>query len=206
MGCAGFITLLGDRQEINRECAILSNTTNNESEIYAIKMGIYEARRLRSLYGENIIINIFSDSQISINGLRSWIFNWVNNIKDGIFIGSSGLPVKNQNIFIQIIDAILKYNIKVNLFHVRGHMNNVNCTEDFIHSFRTVNHAIINPIIAKPLMEYNDMVDKYTRKILYQNSGFSNYTRMVEYSHGYTESDLDKYKKLISINTKVQGE
>ena len=66
-----------DNKEITRYGMALENSTNNEGEAYAIKMAIqycvspFMLNFMDCTYGERYI-NIFSDSKITIFGLRDW--------------------------------------------------------------------------------------------------------------------------------------
>ena len=105
-GCYGFITMHNEL-EINSAVYIDTFCTVNRAEIKAIKFAVMEAIRLRTS-GFRGIINIFSDSRVSIMGIREWIFGWYNNGK--VLINGSGTEVANQSEFIEIMQLILKYN------------------------------------------------------------------------------------------------
>jgi ribonuclease HI len=122
IGCPGVIlamTKYGKQYEIPYDYKILRNSTNNESEITAILMGVYAGLKLRN---EFRTINLFSDSRICIQGLKYWIFNWVNNIRDNKIISSSHKEVANQQIILQIIYTIIENNLRINLYHQKGHV------------------------------------------------------------------------------------
>lgn len=118
-GCYGFITMYQGK-EINSGVFIDNSTTSNRAEIKGVKMGIHEAIRLRRS-GYTGIINLFSDSQISIFGIRDYIFNWYNN--GLVLINKSGDEVKNQSEFIEIMTLIVQNNLAINFFHQKGHVN-----------------------------------------------------------------------------------
>ena len=60
-------------------------------------------------------IHLYSDSQYMKNGITQWIFNWKkNNWK-----ASSGKPVKNQDLWIALDQAIARH--KVDWRWVKGH-------------------------------------------------------------------------------------
>ena len=102
----------------------LFNTTNNESALYAIYLGILQAVKFRSMMPNKIKqIYLFSDSKISLIGIREWIYKWVNNVKDGLMLSSSGKPVANQAIILRCIQLMLENDLEVVLSHTDGHVN-----------------------------------------------------------------------------------
>ena len=120
IGSAGSIIVLNE-EIIDQDIQILYPATNNLSEIYSLKLGIIQALKYRN---PNIKrINIFSDSKISVFGLREWIFKWVCNNKNGTLYSSSGTPVSNQTYFLEIINLIIMNQLYINIYHQRGHKN-----------------------------------------------------------------------------------
>lgn len=108
---------------IGSRLILQENATNNSAEILAIWIGVVEALKIRQEF-PNAIFRLFSDSKISLYGLRDWIKNWVNNITpNGILISSSGNPVSNQQRFIEIYNLIVENALKIELYHQRGHVN-----------------------------------------------------------------------------------
>lgn len=100
------------------------HATNNSAEILAIWTGVTEAIKLRELY-PNAIFRLFSDSKISLYGLRDWIKNWIKNSENAntnILISSAGQPVANQQCFIDIFNLIVETGLKIELYHQRGHV------------------------------------------------------------------------------------
>lgn len=195
-GCAGMISVLMDNSgnviSENIVKQIIPNTTNNNSEVTAVLLGVYEALKYNGKVGA---INLFSDSKITIMGLREWIFNWIRSINNGIMYSTSGTPVANQDIICQIINCIIYNNLNIMLFHQKGHVsgNNIpNAREVFI----TSNGIDISIQETGIISLYNDYVDRFTRNAL---SGFE-YTedrpiRPIDFPIAYC--DMNKYKNLI---------
>lgn len=155
----------------------LANSTNNEGEVYAIKMALEPCTNSRILrlmerkYGGRYI-NIFSDSKITVYGLREWYTSWVKNMRDGILISSSGQPVANQQVYISIIKMICYYGLQVNFYHVSGHVNYSNKQEIFksMEDFKKFNYGIsITPQFATELAILNDRIDKFSRTVPLDN-------------------------------------
>lgn len=194
IGAPGYVAVIGNNI-VNKQAIILRESTNNESEIYAILMGIQFALINRDKVK---VINIFSDSQFAVFGLREWIFKWMNNIKDDRLYNSSGKLVANQKIFMNIIYTILDYNLNVNIYHNRGHFTK-NQIREFIHLF--TKHNFLNDYIdyrtASSIMYYNDIIDNYTRDSL-KAQEFPNKLEILDYT-ATNEVDMKQYKKLLNI-------
>lgn len=170
-GCPGFVTYTGPNNDSSNynliTTNILSNTTNNQSEVYAIMMAIdYIVQRKDQLQGFNI--NIFSDSKISVFGLRNWIVNWAKGSVNHIMYSSTGEPVKNQWIFINCVRMILENNLRLKIYHVHGHMNANNQSQVYtfkqdFDKFNDIDGNSISYNLAKKLIFCNDVIDRYTR-------------------------------------------
>ena len=148
---------------------MLPDCTNNEGEITAIENGLYLAEKWRKLLPQVDSINLFSDSKISLFGLRDWCYNWIRAEQNGILYGSSG-EVKNQNHFIHAIYFILSNDLKINMYHTRGHINAVNfkSVAKFRNSFVKENHLNYHPDdhIINFMIKGNNKIDNDTRQYL----------------------------------------
>lgn len=162
IGCAGAICF-----ENNNICKfeIQRDSTNNISELTAIKLAIDIALENRENYSK---INIWADSQWAIFGLTKWNRSWLNNICNNILISSSGQPVKNQYLFLSIMKMIVKNNLKVNFYHIKGHIgtHNINSINTAISVFKKSNNANISRDKMYIAANMNNMVDARTRELL----------------------------------------
>lgn len=162
IGCAGAICL-----ENNNMCKfeVLRDCTNNISEITAVKLAIYLALEHRDLFDE---VNIWADSQWSIYGLTKWNRSWTNNTINGIMYNSSKEEVKNQEIFLIIMKLIIDNNLKVNFYHIKGHVDpsNSKSVNNAITVFNRSNNASINRKDILFAVDMNNRVDNHTRNIL----------------------------------------
>lgn len=105
------------------QCLIQHDATNNSAEILAIWIGVTEAIKLRDEY-PNAVFRLFSDSKISLYGLRDWMKTWIRDMKeDGTLISSSGNPVQNQETFKYIYNTVVDNNLRIEFYHQRGHVN-----------------------------------------------------------------------------------
>lgn len=170
----GYYAVIGTNVEnaniIYQDCIVIKNSTNNEGEIYAIYMALQKILDILKLNKNIKYVNLYSDSKISVLGLRSWIYGWIKHAKDGYLYNSSGDLVSNQSIFMSCIYLILDNKLNINILHVNGH-GNINNKDNIIKyrdSFKDVNK--IKPYIgidfAKILMNYNNYIDDYTRTSL----------------------------------------
>lgn len=164
IGCSGAICLENNniaKYEISRD------STNNISEISAVRLGILLALEMENLSMIDSI-NIWSDSQWSIFGLTKWIESWTKNAINYRLMNSSGQYVKNQQIFLSIIKLIIDNNLHVNFYHIKGHVDE--------KSIKSINHATsvfyksngirISRDKIYNAVKMNNLVDNTTRKIL----------------------------------------
>ena len=171
--CPGAISIIGNTI-IDRHEFIVNGSTNNEGEILAIRLGIYFALKYRDRVKQ---INLFSDSNICIQGLNNWIYSWVNNVnKNGILFTNSNKPVANQEIIKCIISDIVRNNLQINFYHVKGHVD-IRNDGNIYHAmkvFNTSNGIDIDYKLAKQISYYNNNVDINTRNLLYASTINSN--------------------------------
>lgn len=162
IGCAGAICM-----ENNNLCKfqVLRDSTNNISEITAVKLAIELALENRAKFD---IVNIWADSQWSIFGLTKWIRSWMNNSYNGILYNSSGNRVKNQQIFLSIIKLISENNLRVNFYHIKGHVsvNDIKSINHAISVFNKSNGCSISREKIFIAVNMNNMIDTQTRNIL----------------------------------------
>ena len=197
IGCPGIYVIGGDKVlELSTE--VLRNSTNNNSEIYAILMAVIAAQKYRANYE---YINIFSDSKISVFGLREWIFNWAKNVNNGIMFSSSGKPVANQDIFLKIIYFVINNNLNINLFHVNGHVNANSMTQilEAKKTFIESNHISldVDEDLIKQLAIANDVIDNATRDVLLNNV-YAPVEKSIPFiNYIYNDIDINQYCNLI---------
>jgi len=157
---------------VDSDIRIMFETTNNESEITSILLGVMGALRLRTHFKIDTI-NLFSDSRISVYALREWIFSWLKGITDGVIYSSSGNPVANQRIILEIIDLIIRNSLYINLFHVRGHKDSgkmkdyITFKSSFIKENNIKKSTAIDDVLIQFLIDGNSSIDNYTRSKLY---------------------------------------
>jgi hypothetical protein len=202
IGSAGALLVFGSiKEQIRTEeyFQIIRNTTNNDSEAKAIRLGVYQALRYRNNFKT---IRLFSDSQINILGLKEWIFNWKVNPDNGLYYGSSG-EVKNQNVLLEIVDTIVRNNLNIRLFHQKGHVKKsksslLNAT----HVFAASNGIRCNITyeFIKIISRFNNRVDEFTRD-QFNNidiNNLNNFYEAIYFDPSYYYFDKNYYKDLIT--------
>lgn len=195
-GCSGAISVINSsEEEYDRKVVIIRNCTNNIAELTAIELGV-------DLAIENIgkfrRINLFSDSKISVLGLRDWIWSWIKYSDNDMrtMRTSSGTPVKNLNIILNIINKISMIDPELsqfNIYHCKGHA--LGKEELIKKTFKEVNGITINTKDASKLGEYNDVVDNLTRDTLYLYSDLAEEISVIPFS--IHPMKMGMYRKII---------
>jgi ribonuclease HI len=203
--CPGYAIVYKDKIVASRY-QVIFNASNNYGEIYALSMGIRAVidKSYEIQYASRI--NVFSDSQISIFGLRDWIFSWYKRLNsDNQMVSDRNLEIANQEIFNRIVNMIAYEGIPMHLYHQLGHMN-YNNKEHVLRVLRSFNNANKEPINyneAKYICYYNDFVDRFTRDNL--NSVTDSYIfnvkdykkELVPVSILLNDNTMRRYKDLI---------
>lgn len=175
-GCYGAIVYYNG-QIIDSEYRIASDSTSNNSEIKAIRLGVNLAIKWRDRFPFPITINLFSDSQISILGIRDRIFSWRN--KNERLIGYGNAPIKNQSVYLEIINIIISSNLYINFYHQKGHVSvgNYDSFNKAIHVFVSSNNIReeIDPEFMKWISIMNNKVDQGSRKYLHKIKDWSSF-------------------------------
>lgn len=164
-GCYGVVAVNKDNV-LDSVYRLVSDTTNNESELKGLRAAISMANKWRNDFA---YINIFCDSQISIFGLRDYIYRW--KYKDGILYGTANNPIVNQKIFIEchymLMDTGLQEQVK--LFHQSGHVDNgYNNIKNAAMVFKKSNNVrgYVDLNLIRYISTYNNYVDHNSRSHL----------------------------------------
>ena len=184
---------------IDQTFNILHNTTTQQGELNAILLGVMKSYFYRNYKH----IRLFSDSQVSIFGIRDRIFKWVRLTNEGQNILGDNGTIKNQDYIMDIIYYILSNNIPLELYHVKGHVkqsySSISHAKKVFQSSNYINENIDDALIYM-MSEANNTVDKYSTDMLNQNL----YNPIYDTSNlkpcislGYTRFDTKKYYDLI---------
>ena len=146
----------------------MPDSTNNKSEITAIYLAVQLAKEIVQDMHEEVTINIYSDSKISVYGLKFWMNKWVEMMYNGVLYTPQGDRVKNQEIFIQIYDFLARNNLKINLYHCKGHVNVMNEKQmvNAANVFYESNGFMPDRDLLTRVSFYNDKIDNLTRNYL----------------------------------------
>ncbi len=184
---------------IDQTFNILHNTTTQQGELYAILLGV-----MKSYFYRNYkYIRLFSDSQVSIFGIRDRIFKWIRLTNEGQNILGDNGTIKNQDYIMDIVYYILSNNIPLELYHVKGHVKQ--SYDSILHAkkvFQSSNYITenIDDALIYMISNANNTVDKYSTEMLNKNINNISYdtSNLVSaISLGYTEFDIKKYYNLI---------
>ena len=172
LGCAGVAVVNRKTDQIVKTMYLVKEqATNNMCEIMGIWLAIYIANTMRHTETLPFHINIFSDSQISLYGMREWLPNWIRKRQKDTdtLVSSTGL-VANQEWFSDAYHMILMSGIKLKFWHQRGHIDTTNPNELFRcdRNFREANPHSLHMIGLKPMTisKYNNYVDETSRDII----------------------------------------
>ena len=163
-GCAGAIAPMFKAKSLQ----ILPDSTNNRSEITAIYLAVVMAKQIKDNNPDIEKITIYSDSKISVFGLKKWMNTWIDNIQNGILYSNSGNPVANQDIFLNIISYLESNNLKINIRHQKGHVKVLD--QKSMHNAKKVYYESNNEDIDNDKLSricwYNNLIDEDTRNTL----------------------------------------
>lgn len=226
IGCAGFVSTVGiydtyccpDNESgvYERKFQILYDSTNNQSESIAVFLGVMHAVENRQYFDR---INLISDSQWCIFSLIKWLNNWIYTIDSNGQMYSTSGPVKNQNVFEQIVRLVVDTNLPINFYHCKGHVNGSNLNkalntfmvsnvfkrEDLRQYAQNLNPSISEMDIIRWMADYNDQVDQGTRNVLLIPD-HPNHIRYLEtmtsgflpFRYKLTPTDVQKFQQLTS--------
>lgn len=175
-GCYG-VVVVKENDIIDKDYRLVSSTTSNNSEI----KGIRHALDMAYKYKDTVkFINIFSDSLISVMGLKEYIYNWL--LKDGIYYTRSNRKVvSNQNVFIEargLLDELSRSNSIIRIFHQKGHIDNgYNNLIEAANAFKRFNNidGKIDLNFIRYISCWNNYVDETSRSLLRRNLKNVNY-------------------------------
>lgn len=174
--CYGSVAVCKD-DIIDEVFRVQSLSTVPAAEIRGIRCSITLALQYRYRYR---CINIFSDSQIALFGLRDYIYNWYYNPGDNMLYNRhQKLPVKNQELYIEtflMLEELRRTNI-VGLFHQSGHVDSfVDDLRESIRVFKKSNNISgkVDYNVARYIALYNNYVDNKSRSMIRRTNIFDN--------------------------------
>lgn len=199
---SSIVALLGDKKVLER-VELNRNTTNNYGEMKAIYMAVETAEEINR-YFKPKYINIFSDSRISVLGLKEWYKKWDAVDEEGYSITSSGNRVANQSVIWSIMRFIIDHDLHLSIYHIKGHVdpNKKGALKDYAHKMRVINGDIGAGLIdeedIRKLIEGNDYVDKTSRDMVRISEKYPFMLRPIERLYNFTPEEIKKYEELIN--------
>lgn len=193
-GCYGAIAYYGENK-IDELYRNVTGCTNNNAEIKAIRAGVQLAIKYKYNFS---VINIFSDSIISIYGIRDYIFKWTVNPVNNDLRGYNNIHVASQSVFIEILSTIVREGIYINFYHQKGHINinneyHLKMAEHVFEASNNIRDGVDIELI-KYISSKNYEVDKTTRKILKENKNSKKY--IDEYGDAVVFNVPENFKKI----------
>lgn len=148
-------------------------TSNNFAEAYAIYMAVLYAGTQMYNYQ---YINIFSDSEINIRGLRDRIYFYMQHYDQqrmALLKSANGELWANQDILLQIIYYIQEMQMPISLYQIKGH-SNPNDKNDMRKAASVFATNFNYPCsfgdnVIETLSQCNNQVDVFTREQLNRN-------------------------------------
>lgn len=172
--CYGSVAVTNDTiiDEILRMQTV---STVPAAEIRGIRCSLSMALKWRYHFR---VINIFSDSQLALFGLRDYIYNWHYNTSNGrYYSGRTKTEVANQELLLEcfyMLEELRRTNI-VNLFHQRGHIENgMDSIKKALNSFKVSNGIVgtIDYSTIRYISCYNNYIDNKTRSLIRRTNMF----------------------------------
>ena len=155
------------------------DTSNNNSELLALRQAILFAIANKHRFQT---INIYSDSLLSVNSINQWSEGWfykaLKENTDWIFKNSSGSAVANQQVIKNIIVLIYFNDLRVNIYHQRGHcVGNLSLVKRDFARFNGIPKRYISDRFIKEISDLNDLVDRRSRDIMrtFVKTGYAPY-------------------------------
>jgi ribonuclease HI len=200
---SGVIAVYGNTI-VSDDYRVYKNQTSNYAELKAIKLGINIAQDICRQVPSIKVVNLFSDSQISIYGIRDRIFNW--RIINNTMVGYGNKIIANQDIFLEIMNLIVMCNLHINFWHQKGHSDESSIQKSrysFITSNRIVgaNESNVDFEFIKYINRFNQMVDNASRKLLYQTDSMQDVITPISFlipTSTYHQEVLNQYNHLIN--------
>ena len=164
--CSGAVCI----NDTTERYIVTPDSTNNRGELLGVYLGVKLAYEKLIQYPNQFnTINLYTDSQFAVFGLRDWMSSWLKTIDDnGIIYGTNRKPVKNQELFMMIITYCVSHGMVINFYNQKGHVNN-NSSKQLAKAnaqFKSANGFFLRPDEIFKISFYNDIVDKNSRNIL----------------------------------------
>lgn len=195
--CYGAVAVCMDKQ-IDEWFRIFSGCTVPAAEMRGVRCSLTLAHIYKPYFK---YINIFSDSQLALLGLRDYIYNWrFDPSTQQLYNGFKAMSktVKNQELYVEcfgLLEDLRRTNV-VNLYHQSGHVeNNQASIKKALEVFKKSNHISgkVDYNTIRYISVYNNYVDQKSRSIIRMTNIYENtYIDPVSF---YPISEMPNYIK-----------
>lgn len=178
LSSSAYVITDADFKIIEVNAVFNGNNTNNYSELNAIYSALVKFNKyIDSIFCKrtDIVVNIYSDSILSITSLRLWWKKWWTSAGKSfneIWYNSSGAEVANQDIIKSIIlNFILDDKFSINMFYIPGHVNikNEKSVNKAKNMFEKSNNTIVDILDFKDMLAMNNLCDKSAKECILLN-------------------------------------
>lgn len=163
--CSGFIAIKCG-QIIEEYYHFINDTSSFYAELDALRLSISYAISASKLYKR---VNIFSDCQAGVFGIRNWIGRW--RLQNGNLFGTK--IVQNQQVYVEIATMLIDAGqTNIAIYHQKGHVD-LKCSEQILRKARNIftqSNGVPKESAGLEFIRYisicNTYVDAATRKLL----------------------------------------
>lgn len=204
--CYGAIAFCG-YQKLDEWYRVLHDSTSNHGEIKGINLAV---RLAIDLINRGYIahkINIFSDSQLSVFGIRDRCFRWKEADNHVYSPNGENQLIASQEVFIETMQLIVEYGLPVFIWDQKAHiaMSNPASLKQAKKAFQNFNRppATVDDDFIYYISQNNNEVDKTSRRILKQTEVYNkNYYEPLYFIPNEYIDLLHKYKHNINMTKK----
>lgn len=178
---------------------VIHDTTTNHAELRGINLAVNIALILRN-NGRYNHFNIFSDSKVSVYGMRDYCKRWLN-VNNTLYTIGRRTPVASQDVYVETIKTIVDNDLYVSIWHQNGHVQ-TDRFESIDHAMRTfeannLTRADADLDFIKYISEKNNYVDTMTRETLMStNVRKKDYIEPIYFIPYQFKETLDRYEEI----------
>lgn len=189
-------------------------SSSNRGEILAIWLGISKAIEIKNEAKYDVKFRIFSDSRLSIYGLKHFAPDWIKNQIDGVWYTNSKKIVNNQDVFKAILGLIIDNQLYVEMYAQKAHVqaNAIMSAESYFENNNDVSLGELG-VTSEYICANNNLVDNFTRSQLLVADplgtkkdnpflyGFRYYIDLEEVDQylDYIQGGYNKYKEAVTV-------
>ena len=189
--CFGSVSIYGDNtQHVDLSDYQISIDSSKYGEIAAIRLGVLQALYYKKMNPLVKKINIFSNSEICIKGLRNYCFKWMNYIT--LYKTIQPLEthiedwISNQDVFLCIIRTIIDNDLPISFYHCSGNSSECKKNSAIVkrikNTFMKMNGFHVPESTIQTIVYMKSKVDEESRRLLVNsNLSYSDLLGKVSY-------------------------